>query len=99
MHTGRCACGGGESPMLGEPPPPSVAYAPAGPRLHALPRLCPLPAPPPPPLPVPPPPPPPAGCFRREAVGEVTCGEAVGEVTWLLPPPPAATWSKDLEKR
>ena len=82
MHTGRCACGGGESPMLGEPPPPSVAYAPPGPRLHALPRLRPLPAPPPPP--------PPAGCFRREAVGEVT---------WLLPPPPAATWSEDLEKR
>ena len=98
MHTGRCACGGGESPMLGEPPPPSVAYAPAGPRLHALPRLRPLPAPPPPPLPAPPPPPLPAppppplpaGCF---------CGEAVGEVTWLLPPPPAATWSEDLEKR
>ena len=91
MHTGRCACGGGESPMLGEPPPPSVAYAPAGPHLHALPRLRPLPAPPPPP--------PPAGCFRCEAVGEVTCGEAVGEVTWLLPPPPAATWLEDLEKR
>ena len=41
MHTGRCACGGGESPMLGEPllawasflrppPPPQVAHAPAG---------------------------------------------------------------------
>ena len=71
----------------------------------------------------------PAGCFRREAMGEVTCSEVVGKASgpywllrlpaparrpppaahqprprpsdacWLLPPPPAATWSEDLEKR
>ena len=54
----------------------------------------------------------PAGCFRREAVGEVTSSEVVGKASgpyWLLrsPAPPArrppappssATWSEDLEK-